>query len=68
MSEEPTKATTVDLEGELEAVAFDEGCIVIPIADLSPGSTVTITIVIGPQPAPEPPEAPAGKRYLGGAR
>lgn len=61
-----------DLAETLEAVIEEQGGVIrIPVADLPPGSTVSVTIVIG-APAPAPASAPAPEpapqaapRYLG---
>lgn len=60
--EEPTTTTvaeTVELTGDLA------GAIVIPLDRLPPGSTVSVTVVIGAPAAPAPDPAPApARRYL----
>ena len=65
MSESPTiTPEPITLEALTDAL-------IIPLAGLSPGTQVSITVIIGP-PVPEPPlppEPPAPeRRYLGGRR
>lgn len=64
-AEEPAAETVVTVTDEIEAAATCEGMIVIPVADLPAGSTVTVTITVGPSPA-APAEAPPAepKRYI----
>lgn len=56
----------VDGPAELEGVVMNEGLLTVDLAGLPPGSLVTITVRVGPEPAPPAePEPPAQRRYMG---
>ena len=66
MSDEPIRADVPDEAAE--SVVFDKGLLMVDLAGLPPGSLVTLTVRVGPEPAP-PAEAPAPiKRHLGQGR
>lgn len=65
MSDETPEITAnVPAEAE-EAISLNDGMLVVDLAGLPAGSTVTLTVRVGPeQPAPQ--DAPTQPRYLGG--
>lgn len=63
MSDEQPAITT-ETTSELEAVTLDEGMLVVDLAGLPAGSTVTLTVRVGPEPA-APAEAPPAPRFMG---
>lgn len=64
MSDEtPEFNADVPAEAE-ELVSESEGMLLIDLAGLPPGSTVTLTVRVGPEPA-APAEAPPAPRFMG---
>lgn len=55
---------------EIQGLELDEageGFLLIPLRDLPPGSVVTVTIRVGPEPQPAQPDAPTEtpRQYVG---
>lgn len=64
MSDETPEITAnVPAEAE-EAISLNDGTLVVDLAGLPAGSTVTLTVRVGPEPAPAP-EAPQALRFMG---
>lgn len=66
----PQATSTADVLAEL-CIGETPAALVIPLADLPPGTVVSFTITIGPPATPAPAEsaqAPQQPRYLGSRR
>jgi hypothetical protein len=63
----PIEITTDGLATDGEAVTLDNGMLVVDLAGLPAGSVVTLTVRVGPEPAPQP-DTPKGKAYAGMGR